>query len=291
MNLTSLRLFGEQIINEQNLLAISGDLLRIIMILAGSRILIKLGRSIIQGLFTQSLRSRLFREEKRLETIKGISLSIVTYSIYFMAVMMILSVLGVNTASILASVGIIGLAVGFGAQSLVKDVITGFFMILENYFTVGEYIQAADVGGIVEDTGLRTTTIRDWGGELHIIPNSQITMVTNFSRGKARAQVDIRISYNENIDRAIEVLQKEADQVGREFEKTIVEPPRVLGVQDLGSSEVLIRVVAFTQALEQWSLERELRKRLKGALDRAGIEIPPPAIKVVYENPLEDKEE
>ncbi|MEN3005562.1 mechanosensitive ion channel family protein [Dehalobacterium formicoaceticum] len=251
-------------------------------ILIGARILIQLGRGMIERLFAQSMRSRLFGEAKRLETLKVLSLSIVTYGIYFMVILMVLGVLGVNTASIIASAGIVGLAVGFGAQSLVKDVITGFFMIFENYFTVGDYIQAAGVGGIVEEMGLRTTTIRDWAGELHIIPNSQITIVTNFSRGKSRALVDVRISYKEDIDRAIEVLQKEADQVAKEFKETIVEAPRVLGVQDLGSSEVLIRVIAFTQALEQWPLERELRKRLKGALDQAGIEIPSPAAKVVY---------
>ncbi|MCR6545552.1 mechanosensitive ion channel family protein [Dehalobacterium formicoaceticum] len=255
---------------------------KIIGILIGARILIQLGRGMIERLFAQSMRSRLFGEAKRLETLKVLSLSIVTYGIYFMVILMVLGVLGVNTASIIASAGIVGLAVGFGAQSLVKDVITGFFMIFENYFTVGDYIQAAGVGGIVEEMGLRTTTIRDWAGELHIIPNSQITIVTNFSRGKSRALVDVRISYKEDIDRAIEVLQKEADQVAKEFKETIVEAPRVLGVQDLGSSEVLIRVIAFTQALEQWPLERELRKRLKGALDQAGIEIPSPAAKVVY---------
>lgn len=281
--LVSLESFGLNILDELNLVAASGTLLKIIGIIVAGRIIVKFSRTIIERLFTQSARTNLFGEEKRLETLKVLCQSTVTYAIYFVVVLTILSAVGVNIASIIASAGILGLAVGFGAQNLVKDVITGFFLVLENYFTVGDYIQTAGVGGIVEETGLRSTKIRDWSGELHIIPNSQIDMVTNHCRGKARALVEIGIAYEEDIDHAVKVLQQEADQVAEEFKEVIIDPPKVLGVQNLGPSEVLIRVIGFTKAMEQWSLERELRRRLKQALDREGIEIPYPR-RVIIQN-------
>lgn len=279
-----------RMIDQMNLLAVSGSLIKILGIIVAGRIAAQFGRRVIERLFTQSARTRLFGEEKRVETLKGLSQSILTYTVYFVGALMVLSTMGVNTASILASAGIIGLAVGFGAQNLVKDVITGFFMIFENYFTVGEYIQTAGIGGIVEETGLRTTKIRDWSGELHIIPNSQITMVTNHCRGKARAMVEIGIAYEEDIDAAIKVLQQEADQVAGEFKDVIVDPPTVLGVQSLGPSDVTLRVISFTKPMEQWRLERELRRRLKGALDREGIEMPYPR-RVIIQNTTGMKEE
>lgn len=286
---TYLDQYIQKIADQIDILAVSGALLKIIGIILAGRIIIKFSRGIIERLFTQSVRSNLFGEEKRLETLKVLTQSIVTYAVYFVVILMILGTLGVDTASIIASAGIIGLAVGFGAQSLVKDVITGFFMIFENYFTVGDYIQTAGIGGIVEETGLRTTKIRDFAGELHIIPNSQILIVTNYNRGKARAMVEVGITYEEDIDHAIKVLQKEADLVAEEFKEVIVDPPKVLGVQNLGPSEVMIGVIAFTKPMEQWRLERELRRRLKGALDREGIDMPYPR-RVVINNSTDIKE-
>jgi len=288
--LVSMEFFGLNIVDKLNLVAASGTLLKIIGIIVAGRIIVKFSRTIIERLFTQSARTNLFGEEKRLETLKVLCQSTVTYAIYFVVILMILGAVGVNTASIIASAGILGLAVGFGAQNLVKDIITGFFLVFENYFTVGDYIQTAGVGGIVEETGLRSTKIRDWSGELHIIPNSQIDMVTNHCRGRARALVEIGIAYEEDIDRAIKVLQQEADQVAEEFKEVIIDPPKVLGVVNLGASDVVIRVIGFTKALEQWSLERELRRRLKQALDREGIEIPYPR-RVVIHNTSGVKEE
>ncbi len=286
----SLQFFGLNITDKLNLLVVGASLLKIILTIIAARIIIKVGQTLVERLFTQSARTNLFGEEKRIKTLKVLSQSILTYTVYFIAILIILGILGVNTASILASAGIVGLAVGFGAQNLVKDVITGFFMIFENYFTVGEYINTAGVAGVVEEMGLRTTKIRDWSGELHIIPNSQITIVTNHGRGKARAQVELGIAYQEDIDHAIKILQEAADKVSEELSEVIIDPPVVLGVTDLSPSEVVLTVVAYTKPMEQWHVERELRRALKQALDQEDIEIPYPR-HVIIQNTTGAKEE
>lgn len=267
----------------------AGAVLKIILILLAAKVIVKLSRAVVERVFSHSAQTGFFGEEKRIQTLKTLLKSVVTYTFYFIASLMVLSTLGVNTTSILASAGILGLAVGFGAQNLVRDVITGFFIVFDNYFVVGDYINTADVGGIVEEIGLRTTRIRDWSGELHILPNSEITKVTNHCRGKMRAAVEIPLAPQEDIDRAISVLQEAADQVGREMADKIIDPPVVLGVQSLGPLEMVIRVVAFTKAMEQWSVERELRKRLKQAMDEAEIKISDPRRLTVDSPGREDK--
>lgn len=131
------------------------------------------------------------------------------------------------------------------------------------------------MSGLVEEVGLRLTKLRDWGGEVHIIPNGEITRVTNYARGSMRALVEVGVAYEENLDRVLEVMQETCQEVARDF-PVITEGPNVLGVVKLGDSEMVIRVVAHTQPFEQWGVERELRKRIKQAFDREGIEIPYP---------------
>lgn len=281
--LLSLEFFGLNVVGRLNLLEVAGNLFKIVVIILVSRLAVNICQALIERFFNQPVRVTVFGEEKRIETLKVLLKSLVMYAVYFIALMMVLSILGVNTTSLLASAGIIGLAVGFGAQSLVKDIITGFFIIFENYFVVGDYINTAGVGGIVEEMGLRTTKIRDWSGELHIIPNSEITMVTNHSHGKMRALVEIGIAYEEDIDRALKVLQEAADGVNRKLAEKIVEPAIVQGIVNLEASGVIVRVVAYTKPMEQWLVERELRKCLKQALDQAGIEIPYPR-QVIIQN-------
>lgn len=265
-----------QFVNETVVTDAAGAILKIVLILILAKVAVRLARSLVERVFSHSAQSGFFGEEKRIKTLKILLKSLITYVFYFMALLMVLSTLGVNTASILASAGILGLAVGFGAQNLVRDVITGFFIVFDNYFVVGDYINTAGVGGIVEEIGLRTTRIRDWSGELHILPNGEITKVTNHCRGKMQAAVEIPVALDEDIDRALAVLQKAADQVGQEMADKIIDPPNVLGISSLGPTEMVIRVIASTKAMEQWSVERELRKRLKQALDEAGIKVSDP---------------
>jgi small conductance mechanosensitive channel len=153
-------------------------------------------------------------------------------------------------------------------------VITGFFILLEDQYSVGEYVTTGNFSGFVEEIGLRVTKLRDWGGEYHIVPNGQITAITNFSRGSMRALVDVGIAYEQDIGRALEVMQRIAQGFREEMSDIIVEGPEVLGVIALGPSEVVIRTIAKVKPMEQWRVERELRKRFKETFEREGIEIP-----------------
>ncbi len=215
-------------------------------------------------------------DRNRAITLSSLLKSVIMYTVYFMAGISILDLFDVPLQGVLTGAGIVGLAVGFGAQNLVRDVITGFFIIFENHFTVGEYITTAGVSGIVEEVGLRATKIRDFGGQLHILPNGQITQVTNYNRGSMRAMVDVGIAYEEDIDLAVAVLEEVCREVNRDLAEIITEAPHVLGVQAFGPSELTIRIIAKTKPMEQWRVERELRKRIKEAFDRRGIEIPYP---------------
>jgi small conductance mechanosensitive channel len=179
---------------------------------------------------------------------------------------------------LLAGAGILGLAVSFGSQSLVKDVIAGFFILMEHQFDVGDVIEVAGLAGGVERMTLRVVMLRDLEGTLHIIPNGQITTVSNKTRGWSRALLDIGVGYASNVDHALEVLRDEArtfaDDSAWSFK--LDGPPEVVGVQGLGDNAVTIRVMFRTGPGMQWEVGREFRRRAKNRLDREGIEIPFP---------------
>ncbi|QPC46181.1 mechanosensitive ion channel family protein [Mangrovibacillus cuniculi] len=211
----------------------------------------------------------------RAKTLASLTKNIFTYVLIFVFFVTVLQVFGIQVAAILAGAGIVGLAVGFGAQGLVSDVVTGFFILLEKQMDVGDYVTTGSFSGIVEQVGLKTTHVRGFDGTLHYIPNRDITALSNHSRGNMRALVDIGISYDDNIDQAIAVMQ-EACNTFAANDSRIVEGPNVIGVQSLGASDVVIRIISKTQNMEQWAVERDLRKTLKETLDANGIEIPFP---------------
>ncbi len=213
--------------------------------------------------------------EGRRRTLSSLVKSIIVYAVYFIAATMLLETFGVRTGSILAGVGVLGLALSFGAQNLVRDVIAGFFIIFEDQYNVGEVVQIAGVTGVVQQLELRTTQIKEWTGQLHTIPNGEVRVVANYSRGDMAAVIILGIAYEEDIDRAFEVLEEEGRRAKEEFD-VITEGPLIHGVTELGDSHVGIRVMIRTKPGEQWGMEREMRKRYKQALDRAGIEIPYP---------------
>ncbi len=254
-------------------------------------IAVKIGDAVIKRIFKPRER-RLYFDERRLLTLKTLAKSVLRYATYFVIGFTILGQLadaaGTDLRGFLAGAGILGVALGFGAQSLVKDVITGFFILLENQYGIGEYITTESFSGFVEEIGLRVTKLRDWGGEYHVIPNGQITAVTNYSRGSMRATVEIGIAYEEDIDRAINVMTRVAENVRREMQDIIVEGPEVLGVVNFGPTEVVIRTIAKTKPMEQWRVERELRKRYKEAFDREGIEIPYRRRVIISQDPSQD---
>lgn len=221
--------------------------------------------------------------EGRALTLHKLAENILSYSLFFILAASLFSILGLPVASLIAGAGIVGLAIGFGAQGLVSDVVTGFFLLLEKQMDVNDYVTIGNIDGIVESVGLRTTQLRSFDGTLNFIPNRDIMSVRNHSRGSMRALVDIRIGYNENIDQAIEVTQNVCDKIAAE-NPVIIEGPNVIGVQALGASDVVLRVIAKTVNGEQWGVERQIRKAIKEAFDQNGIEIPFPHQVTIYKN-------
>ncbi len=273
--LLALEMFRIPIIKPEDLKTAGSRVFKAILILIAARLVLRFGGVVVDHIFSRRDEESLFLEERRAQTLGVLLRSILMYVVYFVAGLMVLETFAVPTGSILASAGIAGLAVGFGAQNLVRDVITGFFIIFEDQFSVGEYVSVAGVTGVIEEMGLRTTKVREWTGQLHIIPNGEIGKVTNYNRGKMLALVNVGIAYEEDVDKAVEVLRKTSEQAYKDM-AAIVDVPVVQGVVELADSAVVIRTIAQTVPGEQWAVERELRKLFKQALDANGIEIPYP---------------
>ncbi|MDM5314484.1 mechanosensitive ion channel family protein [Fictibacillus sp. b24] len=246
-------------------------------------------KAAIANIFKVRLKSPLRLSERRENTLFRLLDNVASYVIYFVAILTILTEFGVDIKAILAGAGVVGLAIGFGAQSLVKDIITGFFIIFENQFSVGDTVRIASFEGTVEEIGLRTTKIKSWTGELHILPNSSITEVTNFSVHNSIAVVDLSIAYEEDIDKAQNIIQEVVKNAKPNYPEMVKEP-EVLGVQMLGASEVVIRVTAEVLPMTHFKIARELRKTLKHELEIAGIEIPYPKM-VTYQKESLPKEQ
>ena len=269
--LVVLQAYWTTVLDPADLKAVSLSALKMVAIILAAGVVIRLGRAAIDSTFAADNTQAGLAGNRRLQTLKALMRSVLQYAVYFISGLMVLDTFGVPTGSLIASAGLAGLAIGFGAQSLVRDVITGFFIILEDQFTVGEYIATAGVTGVVEEFGLRTTRIREWTGQLHIIPNGEITKVTNYHRGSSVAVVTINIPYGADLDRAMAILQQAGAQAHRE-QPLIIEAPVVQGVVEMGDSGVVVRVIARTRAGEQWGIERDLRKRLLTALEAEGLQ-------------------
>lgn len=218
------------------------------------------------------------RSSQRARTLGAVLRSIASITIYGMAVMIALGEFNVNLGPLIAGAGIGGVAIGFGAQSLVKDFISGMFMLMEDQYGVGDVVDVGDTVGVVEEVKLRTTQIRDINGTLWHIPNGSIRRMANMSQDWGRLVLDVEVAYNTDITAAMAVIKETADGVWRDAlpDATITEEPSIAGVQSLGESAVVIRLMAKTEPTEQFAAARELRRRLKEAFDEAGIEIPFP---------------
>jgi small-conductance mechanosensitive channel len=222
---------------------------------------------------------------KRTDTLAKLIENIIRVVVSVGAVIMILDHVGIEVGPLLAGAGIVGLALSFGAQSLVKDLINGFFILLENNINVGDVAEIAGVAGVVEKVGLRVTLLRDLEGKLHAVPNGEIKTISNLTKEWSRAVLDIGVSYRENVDRVIEVLRSIGD--GLRSDETIgpliLEPMEILGVDNLGDSAVTIKVMFKTQPIKQWQVAREFRRRVKRTFDEKGIQIPFPQRTISFE--------
>ncbi|MCJ7842543.1 mechanosensitive ion channel family protein [Lederbergia sp. NSJ-179] len=251
---------------EKFLLDTGITLMKLIAILIVFFIVRSIGKKIIRSSFLK-VQDKRRMSVGRTQTLQALAISAFSYVLIFVTLVIILGLFDINVTGFIAGAGIVGLAIGFGAQGLVSDIVTGFFILLEKQLDVGDYVSTAGYDGIVEEVGLRTTQIRSFDGTLHYIPNREISALSNHSRGNMRALVDIGIPCNDNIDQAIALLQKVCEKVKQENDK-IVEGPDVLGVQMIGESDVTLRIIAKTKNMEQWGVERQLRKAIKEAFDK-----------------------
>lgn len=263
--------------DEQVWINIGEGFLKIALILIMSTILIRLGKLTIHKFFLIRTKSPLRVTERREATLAKLLINVLTYVIYFISFIMILEVFTINVTALLAGAGVAGLAIGFGAQNLVRDVITGFFIIFEDQFSVGDYIRTASFEGTVEEIGLRVTKLKGVTGEIHIIPNGSILEVTNFSISNSVAIVDVSIAYESNIEKAEKVIQHLLENIYPKNED-MVKPPELLGVQMLGASEIVLRIVSEVKPMRHFSVSRLLRKEIKQVLEENGIEIPYPRL-------------
>jgi len=217
-------------------------------------------------------------EVKRMQTLVRIFSWTMNTIIIVIASMMILEEFGVEIAPILASAGIVGVAIGFGGQYLVRDFITGFFIIFENQYRIGDVITIEGINGTVEDISLRVTTLRDGNGTVHYIPHGEVKKVSNFTRNFARINLNVGVSYDANLDHVIAVINKVGNNLANdpEWKDSINQAPSFLRVDALDASSVNIKITGETKPQKQWDITGELLKRIKEAFDKEGIEIPYP---------------
>ncbi len=254
---------------------------KILFIILGAYIVIRLLRFAIHRLeryFEDDDPTTKSEREKRAETLTKILSNLTALIVWGFAAMMVLKEFGVEIGPILAGAGIAGLAVGFGAQSLVKDFLNGIFIVLENEYRVGDVVSIGGVSGLVEKISLRTTILRDLEGKVYVVPNGQITTVTNMTKEWSRFLIDVGVAYKENVDHVMKVLAEVGEELSKDerFSSLIMEPLQILGVDSFGDSAVNIRVVFTTVPLQQWTVGREFRRRIKNRFDELGIEIPFP---------------
>ena len=242
---------------------------------------IRIGNKLIKKFVDRQVASKtsFSLEPQKALTIGEVLKSVLKYTVYIIGIGAMLYDILAKIPVALASAG--GFAIGLGAQSLVKDLINGFFVLFEDQYGVGDHVTIGQFSGIVESIGIRTTVLRDFTGDLHLIPNGSVLEVTNHSRGDIRFIVDVQIAYEENIDAAIEVIKKTSTLFEEKHQDKLRSEIDVLGVLSLNASGVTIRVVGRSEPLSQWEMERELRKDIKIALDEAGIEIPYPKTAII----------
>lgn len=264
--------FSEYLHSYRELLRVSIILVLAWLLMALSRKLIRVFRNYMNA-HTSSAEDR-----RRIETLARMFRHIATVVISLVAGMLVLSELGISIAPILGAAGVVGLAVGFGAQSLIKDYFNGFFMLLENQIRQGDVVEVCGKTGTVEDVNLRYVCLRDNEGSVHYVPNGQITTVTNKSRDYAFALIDVGVAYRENLDEIGAVIREvgSALRADASIGPKILEDVEIQGVQEWGDSAVILRCRFKTIALEQWNVRRAFLGRLKQAFDAHGIEIPYP---------------
>ncbi|MBS4177616.1 mechanosensitive ion channel family protein [Bacillus sp. FJAT-49731] len=246
--------------------------IKIILILVVASLVIRIGRSAIGNMLRFKTKTPLRISERRETTLVKLLQNILTYAVYFISFITILSALTIDITGLLAGAGILGVAIGFGAQNLVKDVIAGFFIIFEDQFSVGDEVRINSFEGNVQEIGLRTTKVLNWTGELYIVPNGSITEVTNFSIYNSTAVVDFNISYEGDLNEVVSMIERLLARMPDKYSE-IVGIPKLLGIEQFEGTEIVLRVTAETIPSKNWYIARKLRKELKLAIDAFQLEM------------------
>lgn len=256
---------------------------RIVLILAAAWVAIAVLQRLVRGVRIR-IQARLEGAEaaRRAETLGRVVRYLVALVIGAIATMLVLAEVGVSLAPILGAAGVVGLAIGFGAQSLVKDYFTGFFLLLEDQIRTGDVVKVAGIGGLVEDITLRHVRLRDYDGNVHFIPNNLITSVTNMSRGFAFAVMDVGVAYRESVSEALDIMRAvgAAMRSDETLGPLILDDLEMAGVERLDDSAVVLRCRFKVAPLAQWTVRRAFLQRIKEAFDRRGVEIPFPHVTV-----------
>ena len=274
-----------------------GPPLRIVLILLGATIINRLGRRAVKRSLTKlhsgAVRERVgamrrrtpaalletgetsLRAEQRIDALSSVLRSVLTFVVWLVAALMCLGEVGIDLAPLLAGAGVLGVALGFGSQSLVRDFLSGMFILVEDQFGVGDIVDVGEASGRVEAVSLRTTRLRVIDGTVWHVPNGQINRVGNMSQHWSRALLDIEVAYDTVVDHARTVIKRVADALWHE-DDGVLEEPELWGVEQLGAHGVMMRLVVKTTPSQQWRISRELRERIKAAFDEEGIEIPFP---------------
>ena len=251
--------------------------IKIILILIIAYLINRLGGKVIERAIRKGVRDTTKEATgKRQNTLIGVFAGALKVIVWLVAIMMILPELGINVGPILAGAGILGVALGFGAQYMIRDFLAGLFIIIENQYREGDVVCLDGTCGLVEDINLRKTILRDLDGVVHHVPNGEIKKSSNLSKQFARVNLNIGISYKENLDKVIGVINKVGKELAEDpqWKDLILKPPQFLRVDDFGESAMIIKILGETKPLKQWDVTGELRKRIKTTFDKEGIEIP-----------------
>jgi small conductance mechanosensitive channel len=260
--------------------------IKIALILVGSYILKRLAQGFLKKVVLLSIsRDKSLSktaQKKREDTLIRIFSWMINILIILLVILMILQEIGIPVAPLLASAGIAGLAIGFGGQYLIRDLISGFFIILENQYRIGDVINVDGTGGLVEDISLRMTTLRDLDGTVYHIPHGEIKKVANLTKLFARVNLNIGVAYDTKLEQLIELVNRVGNEIAQDpaFKDSILQPPQFVRIDNFADSAMIIKIIGETIPLKQWEITGELRKRLKLAFDKEGIEIPYPQVVV-----------
>src|SRR5262249_43689673 len=269
------------------------SLVSLIIVIVGTVFVMRFASALIKTVFQLFERGAVNRHEpasrRRLQTLSATFRGIAQTVILFIGSMSFLGKICINITPILASAGVLGLAIGLGAQSLIKDFFAGFLILLEEQFNVGDTVKIGETSGTVEQLTLRVTRVRALDGSLTTIPNGSVGAVVNYSKGWSRVVLDIEIDYKEDVDRAMRVMLETANQVREERPADIIEEPKMLGVDKLGATSVTLRLLAKTATGRQADVARELRRRVKLTFDQEGINTPAPANQLVLPPSFEER--